>query len=96
MKKTRIVNFVLIISLCINACFGAYFSTKLFSKNSDSAKNYKYDARLSTFRLNSNEATTVFLGDSITAYVDWNEFFPNSDLLNRGVEGDTWGGYCIV
>lgn len=70
------------------------FAEKALSKLIDDQKieNYKYDARLSTFQLNLGEADIVFLGDSITAYIDWNEFFKSSNLLNRGVEGDTWRG----
>lgn len=33
-------------------------------------RNYKYDAKSSTFKLSTLEADVVFLGDSITAYID--------------------------
>lgn len=92
--KKQLLTTILALSLCFNICCGVYIFPKVFSYiNGDSAtENYKYDARLSTFMLNPNEAKIVFLGDSITAYLDWNEFFSSSNLLNRGIEGDTWGG----
>ena len=34
----------------------------------------------------------VFLGDSITEFGIWNEWFPELSTLNRGIGGDTVGG----
>jgi lysophospholipase L1-like esterase len=31
----------------------------------------------------------VFLGDSLTAHGDWEEWFPDREILNLGVSGDT-------
>ncbi|MEO5360040.1 MAG: GDSL-type esterase/lipase family protein [Nitrospirota bacterium] len=31
----------------------------------------------------------VFLGDSLTAYADWNELFPSDNIINRGISGNT-------
>lgn len=97
MKKTKVITILLILSLCLNICCGIYIFPKAMSRLNvtSTTENYKYDAKLSTFMLNSNETDIVFLGDSITAYIDWNEFFPSTNLLNRGIEGDTWGGYSV-
>ncbi|WNO11546.1 GDSL-type esterase/lipase family protein [Teredinibacter sp. KSP-S5-2] len=35
---------------------------------------------------------TVFLGDSITEFGAWDEWFPNSRIINRGISGDTTEG----
>ncbi|MFC4242976.1 GDSL-type esterase/lipase family protein [Gryllotalpicola reticulitermitis] len=37
-------------------------------------------------------ADVVFLGDSITEYGLWNEWFPRLAVVNRGIAGDTSGG----
>lgn len=94
MNKRKLVLTILILSLFINVCSGLYFAPRVFSiiNKSSNEKNLKYEARVSTFKLNTSETDIVFVGDSITAYIDWNEFFPSSNLLNRGIEGDTWGG----
>ncbi|MFD1712898.1 GDSL-type esterase/lipase family protein [Amnibacterium flavum] len=34
-------------------------------------------------------STTVFLGDSLTAEGSWSEWFPDADVVNLGVGGDT-------
>jgi lysophospholipase L1-like esterase len=34
----------------------------------------------------------VFFGDSLTENGDWNELFDNSNILNRGIGGDTTNG----
>ncbi len=64
---------------------------KLLTKK-EFKESEKYGARISTFKLTDGCADIVFLGDSITAYIDWHEFFPGINLLNRGIEGDTWVG----
>jgi lysophospholipase L1-like esterase len=38
------------------------------------------------------EGAIVFLGDSITEGGSWNEMFKDSDILNRGIGGDTTRG----
>ena len=88
-SSKRLKNIILILSLSINIYFCV---SKLDIQYKGSNTNFKYDARLSTFELNSEKTDVVFLDDSITAYIDWNEFFPTFDLLNRGIEGDTWKG----
>ncbi len=38
------------------------------------------------------QADVVFLGDSITEYGLWNEWFPGLRVVNRGIAGDTADG----
>ena len=46
--------------------------------------------RVTQFELLSGKtANVVFLGDSITGEGLWHELFPDTDLINRGVDGDT-------
>lgn len=49
--------------------------------------------RISQFEvLPKPAADVVFLGDSITEYGLWNEWFPRHRVINRGIAGDTSGG----
>jgi lysophospholipase L1-like esterase len=34
----------------------------------------------------------LFLGDSLTEYCDWPEFFPDKEIQNHGISGDTTDG----
>jgi lysophospholipase L1-like esterase len=48
-----------------------------------------YKSRLEQFRLYPNASTDViFLGNSITAGVDWSELLQLKDAKNRGISGD--------
>lgn len=55
-----------------------------------------YLARKSVFEIlgkaDSTQNKIVMLGDSITNFCEWSEFFPNSNILNRGIAGDTPNG----
>ncbi|MFD1631426.1 GDSL-type esterase/lipase family protein [Pseudopedobacter beijingensis] len=52
-----------------------------------------YDIRREYFKkYSTSESDIVFLGNSITAGIDWNELLNNSDAKNRGISGDyTYG-----
>lgn len=54
--------------------------------------NNQYDAYLSMFELNDSKTDVIFLGDSITARGRFEEFFPDVDLLNRGIGSDVSEG----
>ena len=45
--------------------------------------------RIEIFEKFSPPVEIVFIGDSITEYGEWNDFFPSKKLSNRGVAGDT-------
>ena len=55
-----------------------------------------YLARKSVFEIlgksDSTQNKIVMLGDSITNFCEWSEFFPDSNILNRGIVGDTPNG----
>lgn len=54
--------------------------------------NPQYAAYLSMFELNDREADVIFLGDSITARARYCEFYPETNVLNRGIGSDTSEG----
>lgn len=48
-----------------------------------------YDLRLAQFRMFPNSKNDIiFLGNSITAGVEWQELLGNSNVRNRGISGD--------
>lgn len=52
--------------------------------------NYYYDQKRSLFESLplSQSAPVVLLGDSITNCGNWDELFPNQNIINRGISGD--------
>lgn len=52
----------------------------------------RYRARVSEFKaMNRTQGGIVFLGDSLTDYVNFDDFFP-FQIINRGIAGDTTTG----
>ena len=47
------------------------------------------------YSLLETQADVVMLGDSITASGRWDELFPESSIINRGVNGDRVGGVLL-
>jgi len=55
--------------------------------------NYYYQDKKTHFEtLSNSESEIVFLGDSLSDYCEWSEFFPNQRIKNRGIAGDTTDG----
>lgn len=54
--------------------------------------NNHYDLRVTSFELNNRDTDVVFAGDSITEYGPFDEFFPDTKLINRGISGDITAG----
>lgn len=55
--------------------------------------NAQYIQRESMFELSPvKKADIVFVGDSITARGEWQEFFPDKVVLNRGIDSDVTEG----
>jgi lysophospholipase L1-like esterase len=48
--------------------------------------------RTSLFRTLAQKADVVMIGDSLTDGAEWNEMFPEQDIVNRGIDGDTTHG----
>ncbi len=49
---------------------------------------YNYQKRSHFAVLPVHKSNIVFLGDSITDYGDWSEWFGNTKIINRGISGD--------
>lgn len=55
--------------------------------------NAQYPQRETMFELsNITQSDIVFVGDSITARSEWQEFFPDYTVLNRGIDSDVTQG----
>ncbi|MBS4219414.1 lipase [Bacillus sp. FJAT-49711] len=93
-------------SLLINTCVVIFGLLFIYDKNglsnikakTTSAKtvagnsNY-YLGKMSIFESGESKSNhVVFLGDSLTDYGEWNEYFITNNILNRGISGDTTDG----
>ena len=90
-----IICFFLIIALLFLLYRNNYFSIfKQMSTNSyDYKSNAQYTQRQSLFEIvPQNNADIIFVGDSITARGEWQEFFPDKKVLNRGIDSDVTEG----
>lgn len=84
------INIVLIISLGYILLRSGVLASVLDTQDYN---NPQYDQRLSLFEtIDTQETDIVFLGDSITERSLWNEFFPDVELVNRGIGSDTTQG----
>jgi lysophospholipase L1-like esterase len=54
---------------------------------------YYYDQKLSLFeKMPTTPQATIWLGDSITDGAEWNELFPGTNAINRGISSDVTFG----
>ena len=73
-----------ILLLC-SACYARNANDNIISRY--------YKIKWSIFEsMPRNEGSIVFLGDSLTDYVKFDEFFPDLNTKNRGIAGDTTVG----
>lgn len=91
-----ILSCILFASLIFVLYRNNYF-TILKQMASTSAYDYKsnaqYTQRQTLFeKLPEKKADIVFIGDSITARCEWQEFFPERIVLNRGIDSDVTAG----
>tara|TARA_Y100000768_G_C23801440_1_gene597392 strand:+ start:171 stop:818 length:648 start_codon:yes stop_codon:yes gene_type:complete len=63
------------------------FSVKELVREKISERNKEH--RIEIFEKFSPQVDMVFVGDSLTEYGEWNDFFPLKKSSNRGVAGDT-------
>lgn len=47
------------------------------------------DVRAASFSVFTRDVDAVFLGDSLTRAVEWQDMFPQAEVANRGISGDT-------
>ena len=71
----------------------AVFRQMAGSGSYDYQSNAQYIQRESLFEsLPAGNADIIFVGDSITARCEWQEFFPDKVVLNRGIDSDVTEG----
>jgi len=91
-----VINFALIFILSV--VFVNMNSLGLTSSHSSQTNfSYKerpyYIERTTLFnQIEAPDQAIVFLGDSITFRSEWSEFFPDENVINRGIGGDTTEG----
>lgn len=94
-KKVALLSMIL--NICILSLVIPYGVKKLI-QHSDILRgggyrsNVQYEAYVSMFELNERKTDIVFLGDSITARGRFEEFFPDKNILNRGIGSDVSEG----
>lgn len=60
----------------------------VFDKSLVFSENYNF--RRSLFeKLDTKKCDILFAGDSLTEMCEWNELFPEFNVVNRGISGDT-------
>lgn len=101
--KKRIFIPILIGSIALSIC-ATYFVTQYFVSKAMTAKvddarriafETHYNDRLILFKeenKHANNVDVVFLGDSLTEGYDVQSYYPNYNVLNRGIGGDTTVG----
>lgn len=101
MKKSKkyvvsiILNIVLFIGLiALMFHYGAFGSitSKLNNKTEKWEPSTYYQINTDVFNHIDSRGGTVLLGDSITALNEWQELYPDLDIKNRGIDGDTSEG----
>lgn len=83
----------MILFLLIRGGYFASLQTALSEENYDYTKNASYIQRKTQFEmLPEKDADIVFAGDSITARFEWDEYFTDYTIANRGIDSDVSAG----
>ena len=106
-NKARVLNKLIFGSLVLNILLAVLFlfvadryklADKILKKMGyrlpeiTYADNPHYDRRMKLFLASDARAAVVVLGDSLTEQLDWAEWLPGTEALNRGISGDTTEG----
>jgi len=71
----------------------SYLKAKITSAKTVEGYSDYYLGKMSIFESGETHSNkVVFLGDSLTDYCEWNEYFITNGILNRGISGDTTDG----
>ena len=97
MKIKRIVLIASIATLAVGSGFGVYFTVQTVKKKQRDEELRRlfeehYNSRLALFEEENKTAQDVdivFLGDSLTEGYDVESYYPDYNVLNRGIGGDT-------
>lgn len=103
MKHAKKIILLLSISCGLLFCMvlfllyrGGYFTSLYNTINAvpySYGDNAQYIQRESMFEISpATKADIIFVGDSITARGEWQEFFPDKVVLNRGIDSDVTEG----
>jgi len=85
-KISLAINLLFIIGLIYLAINGKEIIRNFFFKN---VIEVRHQQRLSMFKASPvSKGAMVFVGNSITEGGNWNEMFPEKQILNRGIGGD--------
>ena len=91
-KNFLLFVFVLIFTMSVTACGGSSVSDNI-STDIDNINTVYYQVKLSILKsMPKDTGKIVFLGDSLTDYVKFEEFLPDVKIKNRGIAGDTTVG----
>ncbi len=91
MRKRYLYAAIAVIALCAVCVFGRSFIGRVL-RHYGIIDTY-YTKKVSEFTaMPRNTESIVFLGDSITDYVNFAEVLPSYDIINRGIAGDTTSG----
>lgn len=90
---SNLVFLVLLLLLLYRHDYFSILSQMADTTSYDYTKNAQYTQRQTLFEaLPKQKADILFAGDSITARCEWQEFFPNQIVLNRGIDSDVSEG----
>lgn len=100
MKKniSYLINIVLLVIL-VFLFIRENYPEKIINKINSTSKpynyedNWQYKQELSLYNHYQSKANIVMLGNSITYRANWNELLNRTDIVNRGVGGDTTEGF---
>lgn len=96
-KKTPLIISILLNLFLLFALVVVVYKTNLIStlinRNTVNRFNPQYEQRLTSFEdVKTTHADVVFLGDSLTERGLWNELFPDTSSVDRGIGSDTSDG----
>lgn len=97
-SKARLCSVSLTISLMLNVICGIYFAPRVYHKvvvnnaGGGYQSNIQYEIENKIYPIDRGECDVVFLGDSITCYGEWEVWYPQFRVLNRGIGSDTTEG----
>jgi len=94
---------LLFVSILVNLLFCVFFAVFLrrkgglvYLKSKIAAipeKDHYYRTRVDIFEeVPGSKGGVMFLGDSITDFAEWNDYFPDLKIINRGISGDVIDG----
>jgi len=88
---------LLLLTAIIFLMYRAGYFTSLYNTVADVSHSYtdnaQYTQRQTLFEISPvTKADIIFIGDSITARGEWQEFYPDKVVLNRGIDSDVVEG----